>query len=318
MGSAPKAPNPYDQAAADQSAGLYAGAASSIINNANETNPYGRVQYSNAGYETIYDAKGNKTYVPRYNRNVTLSPDQQRLLGYETQAKGNAGRAAVTASGQLEQQFKTPLNTNGLTAWQHAAKPGEVRQDQAPTDRRAVEDAMMARYNERAGKAASAEDAQLAARGANPGGQQYGNVADTRARALTDASQQAYLASGDESRNAQAAYNQAGLQKYQMGSDWASSENQLRQGQLQERMAVRNQLPNEIAALMGMGQVTVPQFAPFSRQGINAAQPGQYMAQNYQNQSQQYSDMMQGLFGMGTSLVGAGFGPGGFAASLFK
>ena len=318
MGSSPKAPNPYDQAAADQSASLYSGAASSIINNADETNPYGSVRYKNAGYETLYDAKGNKTYVPRYSRTVALSPDQQRLLGYETQAKGNAGRAAVTASGQLEKQFQNPLNTKGLTAWQHAAAPGEVRQDQAGTDRGAIENAMMARYNENAGKAASAEDATLAARGLSPGGAAYGNVADTRARALTDASQQAYLASGDESRNAQAAYNQAGLQRYQMGSDWASSENQLRQAELQERMAVRNQLPNEIAALMGMGQVTVPQFQPFSRQGINAAQPGQYMASNYQNQQQAYSDRMQGLFGIGSAVLGAGFGPGGFAASMFK
>jgi len=188
MGSTPKAPNPYDQAAADQSASLYSGAASSIINNANETNPYGSVNYKNIGYETLYDAKGNKTYVPRYQRNVTLSPDQQRLLGYQTMAQGNAGRAAVTASGQLEKQFQTPLNTTGLAAWQHAARPGAVRQDQAPTDRRAVEEAMLSRYRENAGKQASAEDAQLAARGLSPGSSQYGSVADTRARALTDAS----------------------------------------------------------------------------------------------------------------------------------
>src|SRR4029450_11718099 len=107
-------------------------------------------------------------------------------------------------------------------------------------------EAMLSRFNERAGKAAKAEDAQLAARGLNPGTAGYGTVADTRARAATDAGNQAFLASGDESRNAQAAYNQAALQRYQMGSDWADSENQLRQAQLQERMAVRNQLPNEI------------------------------------------------------------------------
>ena len=318
MGSSPKPPDPYKQAAADQSAGLFAGMASNIMNNANEVNPYGSVSYKNLGYETIYDAQGNKTYVPRYERNVQLSPDQQRLLGYETQAKGNAGQAAVTASSQLANQFKTPLNTQGLQGWQVAARPGEVRQDRGPTDRRAIEEAMMGRYRESAGKAASAEDAQLAARGLNPGTMGYGNVADTRARALTDAQQQAYLGSGAESREAQAAYNQAGLQRYQMGSDWASQANSLRQAQLQERMAVRNQLPNEIAALMGMGQVTVPQFQPFSRQGIQAAQPGQYMASNYQNQLQSYGNQMSGLFGLGSSLVGGAFGPAGFAASMIK
>ena len=315
MGSTPKAPNPYDQAAADQSASLYSGAASSIINNANETNPYGSVNYKNIGYETLYDAKGNKTYVPRYQRDVKLSPDQQRLMGYETMAKGNAGRAAVTASGQLEKQFAGgPMTTAGLNQWRSAAKPGQVRQDQGATDRPAIEAAMMSRYNENAAKSNAAEDAQLAARGLSPGSTMYGGVADTRARAATDARNQAYLASGEESRNAQAAYNQAGLQRYQMGSDWASSENNLRQAQLAERMGVRNQLPNEIAALMGMGQVTVPQFQPFSRQGINAAQPGQYMASNYQNQLQASNARMQGLFGLGTAAVGGMFGPGGMFA----
>lgn len=317
MVSSPKAPNPYDQAAADQSASLYSGAASSIINNANERNPYGSVSYKNLGYETLYDAKGQKTYVPRYERNVQLSPDQMKLLGLQTQAQGNAGQAAVTASSQLANQFRTPLNTQGLQAWQVAAKPGEVRQDQAPTDRRAVEEAMLSRYRENAGKQASAEDAQLAARGLSPGSQGYGGVADTRARALTDATNQAYLASGNESRAAQAAYNQAAAQRYSEGSDWASQANNLRQGQLAERMAVRNQLPNEIAALMGMGQVTVPQFQPFSRQGINAAQPGQYMSDAYQNQLQASNAANSGIFGLGSALIGGGFGPGGFMSNMF-
>jgi len=318
MVSSPKAPNPYDQAAADQSASLYSGAASSIINNANERNPYGSVSYKNLGYETLYDAKGQKTYVPRYERNVQLSPDQQKLLGLQTQAQGNAGQAAVTASSQLAKQFKTPLDTKGLQGWEMAAKPGEVRQDQTPTDRAAVENAMLARYRENATKQASAEDAQLAARGLSPGSAGYGSVADTRSRADVDAMNQAYLASGNESRAAQGAYNQAEAQRYGEGSDWASAANQLRQGQLQERMAVRNQLPNEIAALMGMGQVTVPQFQPFSRQGINAAQPGQYMSDAYQNQLQSSNAMMSGLFGLGSSLVGGGFGPGGFMSSIFR
>lgn len=317
MGSSPKAPNPYDQAAADQSASLYSGAASSIINNANERNPYGSVSYKNLGYETLFDAKGNKTYVPRYERNVQLSPDQQKLLGLQTQAQGNAGQAAVTASSQLANQFRTPLNTQGLQGWQQTAAPGAVRQDQAPTDRRAIEQAMLSRYRENTAKQTSAEDAQLAARGLSPGSAGYGGVADTRARAATDAQQQAYLASGQESRNAQAAYNQAGLQRYQTGSDWASAQNQLRQAQLQERMGVRNQLPNEIAALMGQSQVTVPQFSPFSRQGINAAQPGGYMDSAYQSQLASSNAMNSGIFGLGSALLGGAMGPGGFAASMF-
>lgn len=303
MASSPKAPNPYAQAGAQQSSDLYSNVASSIANNPNEWNPYGSVTNSLAGYEVVKDAQGRNTYVPRWNRTTTLSPDQMKLLGLETQTKANAGQAGVTASAKLAEQFKTSLDPSQWQAWQQAAAPGEVRQDQAPTDRAAIEQAMMARVRENAGRQASAEDAQLAARGLSPGSQGYGGVADTRARAMTDAQNQAYLASGAESRAQQQAYNQAGLQKYQMGSDWATQANQLRQGQAQEAFALRNQLPNEIAALMGMSQVSVPQFSPFSRQGINAAPVGSYIDAGYQNQLQAANAQNQGLFGLGSSIM---------------
>ncbi len=305
MGSTPKPPNPYDTAAAQRSAELGASQASGIINNPNEYNPYGSVNYTNAGYEIVYDAKGKPQYVPRYNRTTTLSPDQMKLLGLETQTKANAGQAGVLASSQLADMFKTQLDPSGWQAWQMAQAPGEVRQDQGPTDRKAVEEAMLSRYRENAGKQRESEDATLAARGLNPGSQGYGSVADTRARADTDASMQAFLASGDESRAAQGAYNAAGLQKYNMGADYASFANQLRQAQQQGDTALRAQLPNEIAALMGMGQVTVPQFSPFSRQGVQAPPIGDYINQNYQSQLQASNAQNQGIFGLAGSVAKA-------------
>lgn len=314
MVSSPSPPNPYTQAAAQQSSDLYGAQASSIVNNANETNPYGSVKYSNAGYETIYDAKGNPTYVPRYQRDVSLSPDQQKLLGLQTQTQGNAGQAAVTASGNLANQFKTTLDASKWQPWSKGQAPQAVRQDQGATDRPAIEQAMMSRYRENAGKQASTEDAQLAARGMNPGGAGYGAVADTRARALTDASNQAYLASGAESRAAQGAYNQAGAQQYSQGQDYASFLNNLRQAQQTGDTALRNQLPNEVAALLGMGQVTVPQFQPFSRQGVSPAPTGQYMSDAYNSQLQAANATNQGIFGLGGAGLSAAFGPAGFAS----
>jgi hypothetical protein len=315
MVSSPSPPNPYTQAAAQQSSDLYGAQSSAIINNANETNPYGSVKYTNNGYETIYDAKGNASYVPRYQRDVSLSPDQNKLLGLQTQAQGNAGQAAVTASANLADQFKTSLDSSSWNPWSQGQAPQAVRQDQTPTDRGAVQDAMMQRYNETAGKANASQDAQLAARGLNPGSQGAGSVADTRARAFTDATNQAYLASGDESRAAQSAYNAAGAQQYSQGQDYASAGNNLRQAQQSSDTALRNQLPNEVGALMGMGQVTTPQFQPFSRQGVAAAPVGQYMSDAYKNQVAAASATNQGLFGLGGAGVSAMFGPGGMFAS---
>jgi len=226
-----------------------------------------------------------------------------KLLGLETQTKGNAGQAAVTASSKLNDMFKTQLDPSKWQAWSSAPTPTDIRQDQAPTDRKAVQDAMMSRYLDTANKQNSAQDAQLAARGLTPGAAQYSAVDETRQKALTDATNQAYLASGDESRAAQNAYNQASLQKYQMGSDAASFNNQLRQAQQQSDTALRAQLPNEIAALMGMGQVTIPQFSPFSRQGVDSAPVGDYISQAYQNQVQAANAKNQGIFGLGGSLL---------------
>lgn len=311
MVSSPKPPDPYKTAAAQQGAELGAAQGSAIINNPNERNPFGTVSYKNLGYETIYDAAGKPQYVPRYERNTELSPDQQRLLGLQTQTQYNLGQTGVQQSAKLNQLLGTSIDTKGLQGWQTGAAPGEIRQDQGPTDRAALEEAMLGRYRESAGKQASAEDAQLAARGLSPGSSQYSGVADTRARALTDATQQAYLASGQESRAAQDAYNNATTQRYQMGNDYAGFLNQLRQGQLQETMALRNQPINEISALLGGSQVTVPEFSPFSRQGINSAPVGSYINQNYANQANNAANTNKGLFGLGSSLLG-GWASGGF------
>jgi hypothetical protein len=100
-----------------------------------------------------------------------------------------------------------------------------------------------------------------------------------------------------------------------MATDYASVLNNLRQSQQSSDTALRNQLPNEVAALMGMGQVTTPQFQPFSRQGVNAAPVGQYMSDNYRNSVASASAANQGIFGLGSAAVGGLFGPGGMFAS---
>ena len=314
MGDAPDAPDPFRQAAAQQGAELGASTASSIINNPNQYNPYGSQTYTIAGYEQVPDAQGNMQMVPRYNQTTMLSPDQMRLLGLQTQSQYNLGSTAVQQSAFLKDYLGKMVDPGQWQAWARGQAPGEVRQDQGPTDRAAIEKAIMGRQTEAMAKRSAAEDAQLAARGLSPGSAQYGDVSDARTRAMTDAQQQAYLASGGESREAQAAYNAAGLQKYQMGQDYASFLNNLRQAQGQETFALRNQPLNEISALLSGSQVTAPQFNPFSAQGINAAPVGQYIGQNYANQLQASNAQNTGLFGLGGSLLGAIGESGGLGA----
>jgi hypothetical protein len=167
---------------------------------------------------------------------------------------------------------------------------------------------MMGRYNIDAARQNAAQQAQLAARGMNVGSAQYGTVQEAQDRARADALQQAYLGSGEESRRAEGAYNQAALQKYQMGADWATQLNNLRQGQFQERLALRNQPLNEISALLSGSQVTLPSFNPFQSQGINAPNIMGAVNQNYQQQAQNANAFNSGLFELASAGLGGWMG----------
>lgn len=95
--------------------------------------------------------------------------------------------------------------------------------------------------------------------------------------------------------------------------DDAAFRNTARERALQETFALRNQPLNEIAALMGGGQVTMPQFTQFRPGQIEAAQPGMYAMQGYQTSMQGYNAQQQaqaqsraGLYNLGASILGAG------------
>ena len=297
MVSQPKAPNPYDTAAAQQSANLGASQASAIINNANETNPYGSVNYKNIGYETIYDAKGKPQQVPRYQRDVTLSPEQQGLLNLQNQMQTNLGQLGVSQSSRLQGLLGQEMNTEGIEPWARGEAPRQASWDPNAysEDRSKVEKALTERYRMQADPVRAAEEAKLAARGLSPGSQNWGSVQDAQNRQDLEAGYKAIEAGGAE-QSRLLGEERAG---WQQGQDYTNFLNNLRGAQFGERQALRNQPINEISALMGGSQVTVPQFQQFSRQGVDAAPIGQYIQDNYQNKVQAANAANQGLFGLG-------------------
>jgi hypothetical protein len=183
VSSGPKAPNPYAQASADQQAQTGAAIGSSIINNPNEQSPYGSVNYQIAGWEQVPDAQGKMQSIPRYTRTTTLSPDEQKIAGWDSGTRYNLGRTATQQSAKIGDYLNQSINTQGWAPWQQAAAPGEVRQDQGATDRGAIEKAMLGRWEDSQGKSARAQDAQLAARGMSPGSQGYSDVQQGRDQA---------------------------------------------------------------------------------------------------------------------------------------
>lgn len=292
MASSPKAPDPYKTAGAQEGAESAAAQSSAIINNPNEYNTYGQVNYDIAGWEQVQGTDGKMRLVPRYNRKVTLTPAEQKIADLDQATRTNMGTTASQVSSTLPAYFAKSVDKSGWQGWETG------RQFEESTDRPAIEAALMARQTEQMGKQSAAQDAQLAARGLNPGSEQYGSVDDARRRQMTDAQQQAYLASGQEAR-----------QNYDTAQQHWQFLNELRQAQEQSSYAERNQKLNEINALMSGSQVNLPQFAAFSRQGINAAPVGQYIMDNYAQKSANANAFNQGLFGV----IGAGLGAGGYA-----
>lgn len=316
MVSSPKPPDPVKTANAQGAANREAAEASAIIGNVNERNPYGTISYNKIGEELV-----NGKPVSRYERVTELSPEQQALLNQQNQMQGNLAGLGVSQSERLQGLLGTNLNTEGLTDWQTYQRPqalgdfGDVRQDQGATDRQAIENAMLSRYREQSGKDRSAQDAALAARGLNPGSAQYTDVMDSRNKSDVDAYNQAYLASGAESRAAQDAYNQAQNQRFTQGmgraqfdisnaNDWVNQMNALRNNQLTERQTIRNAPINEIAALMGGSQVSVPQGAGYNAPSVGSVPIGDYIMQNYNARAQNAANKNAGLFGLGSAFLG--------------
>jgi len=303
--SSPKPPSPTATAAAQQRAEIGAAGASSVMNNPNIVNPYGSQSYSIAGWEEVPDAKGKMIKVPRYTQTQTLSPDQMKLLGLETQSQYNLGSAAVEQSAKMRDYLGKTMDTSGWANWNQGPSGGEVRQDQAPTDKAGVQKAMMDLYGRQSQGKNTAEMAQMAAKGLNPGSTQYGATAKRQGDEYTDAALKAYLASGEESRASQDSFNRATQQRFDMGGAEADRANALRGMQAQEGFAMRNQPINEITALMSGGQVTMPQFSPYQGQSINPANIAQMIQSNYMAQAANAANTNSGIFGVGANIAGA-------------
>jgi len=219
-------------------------------------------------------------------------------LGLETQGKYNLGTTAVEQSARVRDTLNKPIDTSSWAPRTTDLKTQDLRQDATPTDRASIEKAMMDSYNRSTAPTEQAQEAQLAARGLAPGSQGYGNYQMQRDDARAEQARQAYIASGDESRKSQAAYNDVSTSRYNMDQSLASYYNNLRGSQMQEDIALRNQPINEISALMSGGQATIPQFQPFASTPVAAPNIGQYISDNYKAQSAAASQTNAGIFSM--------------------
>lgn len=298
MVSQPSPPDPYATARAQGEQNQAASQYNSVASNANEINPFGTVSYRAIEQVPVYTNGQITGYAPRYQRTTTLSPDQQKLLGLETQSKYNLGTTAVEQSAKLREHLRQSIDPSQWAQWQTGLTGQQLRRDEGPTDRASIEKAMMESYNRSVAGSERAQEAQLAARGLSPGGKGYGNYQMQRDDSRAEAARNAYLGSGDEARRAQAAYNDAATGQFNMDQALAAYYNNLRGAQATEAFALRNQPINEISALLSSSQATIPQFQGFQASPIQAPNIGQYISDNYKAESQAAAQTNAGIFSL--------------------
>lgn len=275
---APAAPDPVATANAQSAANAETARLQARMNMIDTYTPYGSVTYKDLGGD-------------RYAATATPSEAQQRIISAQDEvgastaelAKSQLSRIGEATAGQLDfSQLPSLTGSNDFSA-------DRLRVEQAILDRNAP---IMAQ--QRAGL-----ENQLKNQGIQPGSEAWTN-------AMRDLSMQ----ENDFRLAAQASGGAEQSRMYGLQSD-------ARQRLLSEALLQRSQPINELAALLGTGQVNVPQVNPVQTQVAptdvvgaydSAARAGQA---RYATQSQLQGQLLGGLIGAGGAFAG-GAAAGGY------
>jgi hypothetical protein len=274
----PPAPNAGQIAAAQGAANEDVARTTARLNRADTYTPFGSVTFTDQGDD-------------RYRIDQTLSPNQQAISNQQEALGLGMGNLANARLGQIDQGA---LNYGGIQDFQQnidrsglAAIPGATDFDAA---RQSAEDAAFNNVWNRLGTQFADEESSLsndlANRGITMGSDAYAREFDRFNQRKNDARTQAAYGAIGEGRQAfnnlfanqmQARQQQAS----ELGGDLQLA-NLGRQQAIQDRMTLRAQPMNELAAILqGSPAVNVPQQQPMA--GVNVAAPNILGAQQLQS-----------------------------------
>ena len=286
----PAAPDPVQLANAQSSANTATAREQQRLNMVNTSGPQGSVRY-------VADpsAPGG------YRQETMLSPGEQQNYDRSTAVYGGALDTAGQQLGRVNQALGQGLNMEGLP---------ELQGFNAPDfDRQRFEDSVYAsqtrRLDPQFDRMERSQDARLAAQGLGANSEATRNLRQDFERDRADA----YGEARNQSIQAGGAEQSRAIQQAIAGGTFG---NQARTQGLQERAYVQNQPLAQLQALLGTGQVGMPQGIQYSPTGVgqtdvlgaNAMSLNQ-QNQNYQARLQQQGGLMSGLFGLGSAGLGA-------------
>jgi|SoiMethySBSTD1v2_1073268.scaffolds.fasta_scaffold00799_17 hypothetical protein len=299
----PTPPDPQQQAQANRGEQQWASMYNAGASNPNIYDPRATITNKQTGWETVTDPKTGQTYsVPKYSQTYTMSPQEKAIYNKNTAARSGAGDILNNMMANAGGQLGTPRTEQGPD-WRYYTDPGFQNAYGEEIDRPAIEANIMESWRRGAEPARQQQLAQAAAAGNMPGGKYQFRQDQLQADQLAEATRQANLQSFGMSNEAMQLRNQA-LQK-----DWEnqnliadqSNATKIAENKLMEEL--RSGTINELAAMFGLVQpefINMPGFNTTPVQGTDVAALQQ---KQYEQKKQNYSDMLSGIFGLGTSAL---------------
>ncbi len=249
--------------------------------------------------------------IPLWERITSLSPQEQAKYDKTNTVQQKFLDIANSQAGRLESSLGKPLDFSGVPDY---TKDVLAKILAAPTgtdfsaDRTKVENALYDRLNPQLERDRAALENQLVNQGFTRGTEAYQNELDSANRQSNDARLGVIAAGGQEqSRLQQMQQTDFGTMLQQLQAAGTS-----RDRSIQELMTQRNAPINEISALLGQSQVSMPQFTPYQAGTIANTPVGDYVyksadinQKNDQMAAQQQAATTGGLFGLGAAGLGA-------------
>jgi hypothetical protein len=340
-GSAPQAPDPAATAAAQGQVNKETAIAQARLNRVNEITPLGSRTYEEFGVPEdpdILRARAITTLNPtaqeafeaeqRVNRDLNLLSEGQigrveGTLGQDFDLGGVADRVTNLNTAGFT-PFQGQINTAGFNPFQGQINTAGISPfaiDPTMSGEEAIYGRHRARLDPRFQQEESDLRNTLANRGLFAGGEAFNRELGNFGRYRNDAYEQARrdaitqgIQMGNQQRQqqfgeqqAQAGFaNQARGQMFNEAGAQAALANAGRTQEIQERAFLRNIPLNDVAALMGTGQVNLPQFGAIPQVGVAAPDYQGAVANQYAGQLSAYNQNQANRAGLTNALIGAG------------
>ena len=207
LGSAPKAPDPTQTAAAQTKSNIDTANSTAELNRINQSNPYGTSTYSITGT--------NPDGTPIYTQSTQLSAPQQQIFDAQQQQDLGLTNTANQMLGQVQNSYSQPMDTSSAGNVNFGMSPQQLQQYQSALNSGMSPD-QISQYanslNSSAGPASQTQAAQATAATAG-----YGNIQN-------QLSVTGGQLSNDLDQTRDAYYNE---QKAMLDPQWAQTQNDL-------------------------------------------------------------------------------------------